>query len=337
MKNISSENVVNSTTVVTTDEAIQVKYSILKAEDLSLAKYSLYKRFLALLNKNYRCGLYAALIASNIKKKVSLNTYIPYHIQSEEVQRDTGRPILSIDKITKNHIAILSDCSTLPKKYIRPDNLSIIYVEGKERVKETFICNKGIAVVEASMYGKYAFKIDTDICHILKKSDSELIISKVSNILGMNNSMAGGQLVCSTMPCEDDTYVFAKFTSSIRFPDYINSWRPYLAYYVPGINKEVMHTIESFGQDNFCMRGYIQKDFYRCHGYFNIELTNPYETLIISSTKAYYEFSSDYSDVLSRSELTDLYKSLKSTQTLVPGFRIRVKKNNRYITWIIIS
>ena len=263
-ENISSENVVNSTTVVTTDEATQVSYKIHAPQRLDLTTYSLPSKFIATFNKNHRCSLYAALIASNIKEKVSLNTYIPY--LGDVVQRDTKIPILSIDKITKNHIAILTDCKDLPRKYVRPDMLSMLYVEGKDRVKETFLCNQGIAVVEAPMYSRYAFKIDTEISYVLKKSDSELIISKVSSILGMTDAMSGGHLVCSVEPSDDGAYVVAKFTSCVRFPDYINSWRPYLAYHVPGMDKEVMDTIKSFGRDNFCMRGDIQKHFYRSHG-----------------------------------------------------------------------
>lgn len=326
MKNMSTQNVANSTTVVTNDNAIQVNYVIQNNGNLSLKDHSLLDRVFALFSKDYRCGLYGAFIAANIKEKVSLNTYIPYH-ELGYIDKSTNKsPRLSLDEITKNHIAILTDCKDLPRKYVRPDMLSMLYVEGKDRVKETFLCNQGIAVVEAPMYSKYAFKIDTEISYLLKKSDSELIISKVSSILGMTDVMSGGHLVCSVVPSDEDTYVVAKFTSCVRFPDYINSWRPYLAYHVPGIDKEVMYTIESFGRDNFCMRGDIQKHFYRCHGYFNIELNSPYETLIISSAKAYYGFNTDYNDVLSKSHLTELYRSLLNNQSLVPGFKIRVKK-----------
>jgi hypothetical protein len=337
MKNISSENVVNSTTVVTTDEAMQVKYKIPSAEKLSLSKYSLVSKVIASFNKDYRCGMYAALIASNIKEKVSLNTYIPYEDLGESIKKDTNRPTLSIDKITKNHIAILSDCSTLPKKFLRPDKLSMIYVEGKERVKETFICNKGIAVVEASMYGKYAFKIDTEISYLLKKSDSEKIISKVASVLSMTSRLNSEHLVCSITGTEDASLVLAKFTATVRFPDYVNSWRPFLAYHVPGINKEVMDTIESFGKEHYCMRGDIQKSFYRSNGYFNIELNSPFETLIISSAQAYYSYGSDYTDVRDSSKMTEIYNSVRKNQTLVPGFKMRIKENGRYTTWLIIS
>lgn len=337
MKNISSENVVNSTTVVTTDEAMQVSYNIHAPERLDLSSYSLPSRFIATFNKNHRCSLYAALIASKIKEKVSLNTYIPYKDLGDVVHRGAKRPTLSIDKITTNHIAILSDCSSLPKKYIRPDKLSMIYVDGKERVKETFICNKGIAVVEASMYGKYAFKIDTEISYLLKKSDSEKIISKVASLLSMTSRLNSEHLVCSVMSTEDPGIVAAKFTATVRFPDYINSWRPFLAYHVPGINKEVMDTVESFGKDHYCMRGDIQKSFYRCHGYFNIELNNSFETLIISSAQAYYSFASDYNDVKDCSKMTAIYNSVRKNQILVPGFKMRIKENDKYITWLIIS
>lgn len=51
MKNISSENVVNSTTVVTTDEAMQVSYNIHAPERLDLSSYSLPSRFIATFNK----------------------------------------------------------------------------------------------------------------------------------------------------------------------------------------------------------------------------------------------------------------------------------------------
>ena len=115
MKNMSTQNVANSTTVVTNDNAIQVNYVIQNNDNLSLKDHSLLDRVFALFSKDYRCGLYGAFIAANIKEKVSLNTYIPYH-ELGYIDKSTSKsPRLSLDEITKNHIAILTDCKDLPK------------------------------------------------------------------------------------------------------------------------------------------------------------------------------------------------------------------------------
>lgn len=336
MKNIVTDNTINPTTVVTKDKAKVVSYQSHQPVHVDLQNFRLLQRALAVVSKSYRCDLIAAYIATVIKKRVSSNAFIPYDFlesQNEASDRNT----LRIENITKNHIAILSDCSKLPKKYMRPDNLSMVYTQGQDRVKETFLCNKGVAVVDASMYGKHAFKINTEVTFVIGKNDAEEVVSRVTTLLNRTAALCSENLVYRFTNTQEPGMTQVCFVSTLRFPDYANSWRPYLAYPVQGMTKEIMDLIEAFGKDHYCMRGDIHKRFYRCKGYFNIELTSPFETLVISSQQAYYGYAQDYGDVINECSLMAIYETMGKDIKLGPGFNLKIHKNNRVIHWVIIS